>query len=121
MTCKPNNEYILKRGEVGTLLEFTLEDDNGPVNLNGWTVTATARNRRGGDVAINDAACTLAPDQPNTGKGKGSYEFDTASADIPVGQYDLEFKGVAPGGRVSYFPKDKNTPYASLIVIDPLS
>jgi len=112
-------EYVLKRGEVGTLLEFTLSDANGTVNLNGWTVTMTAKR---GAVApvIDAAACTLAANQATTGKGKGTYTFTETTANIPVGQYDLEFKAVAPGGAVYYFPKSRAQRFASLLVINPL-
>jgi hypothetical protein len=42
------------------------------------------------------------------------------TANIPVGAYDLEFKGVAPGGIVHYFPKSRDERFASLLVINPL-
>jgi hypothetical protein len=112
-------EYILKRGEVGTLLEFTLKDANGAVNLNGWTVTVTARRGNNAPV-IDDEACTLLPNQATTDKGKGYYTFTSESAVIPVGAYDLEFKGVAPGPAVHYFPKSREQRFAKLLVIDPL-
>jgi hypothetical protein len=113
------SEYVLKRGEVGTLLEFTLKDADGAVNMNGWTVTVTAR-RGSNDPVIDNAACTLVANQPTTGKGKGSYTFTNVTANIPVGVYDLEFKGVAPGGIVHYFPKSRDERFASLLVINPL-
>lgn len=112
-------EYILKRGEVGSLLEFTLKDANGAVNLNEWTVTVTARKGSSAPV-IDDEACTLAGSQATTGKGKGSYAFTSTTANIPVGTYDLEFKGVTPANAVYYFPKSKDEKYARLIVIDSL-
>lgn len=118
--CKPNNEYILKRGEVNTLLEFTLEDEDGPVNLSGWTVTVTAKAKTGGTKVIDNGACTLLPNQSTTDKGKGYYTFNSTTANIAAGVYDLEFKGVAPGSRVAFFPKDQYEPYARLRVIESL-
>lgn len=115
-----NQEYILKRGEVGTILNFTLKDKDGTVNLNGWTVTLSAR-RPQEPAAIDEAPCALAAAQPTTGKGKGTYEFTATTADIPAGTYNLEFKAVNPTGDVYYFPKAKSKPYATLTVIDPLS
>lgn len=112
-------EYILKRGEVGSLLEFTLKDANGAVNLNEWTVTVTARKGTSAPV-IDDEACTLLANQSTTGKGKGYYTFTSTTADIPVGTYNLEFKGVTPANAVYYFPKSKDEKYAKLIVIEPL-
>ena len=115
-----NNEYVLKRGEVGTLLEFTLNDNDGAVNLNGWTVTITAKKGSNTPV-IDEAACTLEPNQPTTGKGKGTYEFDSTTANIPSGTYNLEFKATNPSGDVYYFPKTHKEPYALLYVVEPLS
>lgn len=115
-----NTNYTLKRGETGTELAFTLYDADGAVNLAGWTVTLSAK-QQGEDAAIADAACTVGPNQTTTGKGKGVFTFDPETAAIPAGSYDLEFKGVSPGGAVHYFPKSKGRPYASLTVIEPLA
>ena len=112
-------EYILKRGEVGSRLEFTLIDENGAVNLNGWTVTMTVRKGTSTPV-IDDAACTLLPNQATTDKGKGYFTFNSTTAEIPVGTYDLEFKGVTPSLAVYYFPKSKDEKFARMIVINPL-
>lgn len=115
-----NDEYILKRGEVGTVMSFTLSDANGAVNLNGWTVTVSAR-KGSATPAIDEAACVLLPNQATTDKGKGTYEFDSTTANIEKGVYDLEFKAVSPTLDVYYFPKEKHEPYAKLRVIEPLS
>ncbi|MFZ9272094.1 MAG: hypothetical protein ACO24B_01620 [Ilumatobacteraceae bacterium] len=118
MSCE-SNEYILKRGEVGTRLEFTLKDKDGAVNMNGWTVTVTAK--KGSDApAIEDAACVLEANQPTTGKGKGYYQFDSTTANIAAGLYSLEFKGVAPGGATHFFPKSRDPKYARLLVLETL-
>lgn len=118
MSCE-SNEYILKRGEVGSRLEFELNDKDGPVNLNGWTVTMTVQ--RGSDApVIDDAACVLLPNQATTDKGKGYFQFNSTTANIAVGRYNLEFKGVTPSLAVYYFPKQFREPYARLQVIDPL-
>lgn len=114
-----NQEYVLKRGETGSVMDFTLRDEDGPVNLTGWTVTLTA-SREGEAPAISSGSCTLAASQTTTGKGKGTYEFTESSASIPTGTYRLEFKGVTPAGDVFYFPKSAKTPYATLEVIDSL-
>lgn len=115
-----NYEYILKRGEVGSTLQATLSDENGAVNLTGWTVTVTAR--KGIDTpVIDEGSCTLAANQTTTGKGKVSYEFTATTANIAAGTYDLEFKGTNSDGDVHYFPKSKDKPYATLTVIESLS
>lgn len=115
-----NTEYTLKRGEVGTVLEFTLRDRNGLVNLTDWTLTMTAR-KSNGEPAIDEVVCTIAPSQTTTGKGKGSYQFTEETCDIPAGVYRLEFKGTTPSNDVYYFPKAKGATYATLIVQEPLA
>lgn len=115
-----NQQYTLKRGEVGTLLQATLSDDNGTVNLNGWTVTMTVK--KGSNTAVVDeAVCTVVAGQPSSNKGKIEYEWDATTANIPAGDYNLEFKAVNPTSDVYYFPKHPKEPYAILHVIEPLS
>ena len=118
-TTDETTEYILKRGEVGTRLNFTLKDADGAVNLTGWTVTVTARRGANAPV-IDNAACTLEANQTTTGKGKAYYSFTSTTANVAVGSYDLEFKGVAPGNVVHYFPKSRDARFAKLLVISPL-
>lgn len=113
------NYYTLKRGEVGTVMEFTLKDSDGAVNLGGWTVTVTAAKREE-SPAFEDAACVVAANQNTTGKGQGTYTFDSTTANIPVGTYNLEFKAVSPGGAVHFFPKSPDKPFAVLHVVDAL-
>lgn len=115
-----NTDYVLKTGEVGTVMDFTLRDDNGPVNLTGWTVTMSARKDEEPAVIVG-ASCAIAANQSTTGKGKGSHTFTEETAGIVAGVYKLEFKGVTPAGDVYYFPKSKTNPYAVLTVIEPLS
>lgn len=118
-TTDETTEYILKRGEVGTRLNFTLKDADGAINLTGWTVTVTARRGANAPV-IDNAACTLEANQTTTGKGKAYYTFTSTTANVAVGSYDLEFKGVAPGNVVHYFPKSRDARFAKLLVISPL-
>lgn len=115
-----NREYILKRGEEGSLLEATLYDEDGAVNLTGWTVTVTARRGTAAPV-IDDAACTVLADQATTGRGRITYEFDASTANVAKGVYDLEFKGTAADNSVFYFPKSKEKPYGVLRVIESLA
>lgn len=115
-----NSEYVLKRGEKGTVMSFTLRDESGLVNLTDWTITLTAQ-LGDEDPAIVSAACDVAGSQTTTGKGKASHTFTEETADIPAGVYRLEFKGVTPAGDVYYFPKAKGATYATLIVQEPLA
>lgn len=112
-------EYVLKKGEVGTIMEFTLKDADGAVNLNGWTVTMSVKKGSASPV-IDEAACSVDANQ-TTNKGKGTYEWTNVTANIDAGKYNMEFKAVNPGGDVYYFPKTAKEPFAILKVIEPLS
>lgn len=115
-----NNEYVLKRGEVGSLMNFTLSDENGAVNLTGWSVVLTAKKGSSTPV-IDEAACTILGNQSTTNTGKGTYEFDSTTANIAAGTYNLEFKATNPSGDIYYFPKTHKEPFALLYVVEPLS
>lgn len=102
-------------------MNFTLCDENGAVNLAGWTVTMSVKKRGATTPVVDEDSCTLLPNQSTTDKGKGTYEWDSTSANIAVGDYYLEFKAVNPDGDIYYFPKSAKEPYAILHVIEPLS
>lgn len=108
-----SNKFTLKQGAVGTTIEFTLSDANGPVDLTGWAVTMTAR--KGTVTAIDGGICTITDAEA----GQGEYEFDAESAGIAVGEYKLEFKGTV-GSDVYYFPTNRTNPYGKLYVIASL-
>lgn len=111
--------WRFKQGEVGKVLAGVLSDEGGPVDLTGWTVTVSASNSVGGTPVINDAACTIDPDQTaNTGKVTLTLNSTTANIAASENGYYLEFSGTAPGGAIYKFPNRKSAEasYARLVV-----
>jgi len=108
-----------KQGEVGKVLEGVLSDEDGAINLSGWTVTVTASKSVGGDEVISSAACAIDADQ-DANRGKITFTLDgtTANLDANENGYFLEFTGVAPGGAIFRFPNRKavEQSYGRLIV-----
>ncbi len=113
-----NNTFTLKRGEVGAVMEFTLSDEDGTVNLSGKTVTLNVKKRT--TLIIDDVPCVIDPDQ-TANKGKGTYTFDATTAVIAKGEYNAEFK-VVSGSNVSFFPKNKadERTYFKIEIQEPL-
>lgn len=111
--------WRFKQGEVGKILEGVLSDEDGPVNLAGWTVTVTASSTVGGDPVIEDASVTPDPDQ-SANPGKFTFTLDSTTANIAPNEsgYFLEFSGTGPGGAVTKFPNRKSLDqsYARLVV-----
>ena len=106
-----NRIFTLTQGAVGTTMEFTLSDEDGPVDITGWTVTIIARHGVD-DPVIDNGACVLTT--PAT--GQGTYEFNSTTANIEVGEYNLQFKGVI-GSDVYYFPTHRERRYGTLAVV----
>lgn len=111
--------WRFKRGEVGKVLTAVLSDEDGPVDLTGWTVTVTASTSIGGTPTIDDAACAVDADQ-SANKGQVSLTLNSTTANIAASEngYYLEFSGTAPGGAVIKFPNRKSAEqsYARLVV-----
>lgn len=111
--------WRIKQGEVGKVLEGVLSDEDGAVDLTGWTVTVTASPSVGGTPVIDDAACTIDANQ-TANKGKVTLTLDSTTANIAPSEngYYLEFSGTAPGGAVYKFPNRKaaDASYGRLVV-----
>jgi hypothetical protein len=113
-----NQTYILKIGEVGSVMTTTLKSAGAPAILTGKTITMSARKTTTATPVIDDVACSISGDPI---LGVITYTFDSSSANVEKGDYLLEFK-VSGGGRTDYFPKDENDrrTYAKLIVQESL-
>lgn len=111
--------WRIKQGEVGKVLTGVLSDEDGELNLTGWTVTVTASPSVGGTPVIDDAACTVDPDQ-SANRGKVSLTLNSTTANIAANEngYLIEFTGVTPGGAVIRFPNRKSAEqsYGRLVV-----
>lgn len=116
-----NREFPLVQGEVGLVLTFWLsaEDANGdeqPYDLTGKDVYLRAWREDPQGRTINDVACVPDADQ-TANTGKGSYTFDSTTANIPVDTHRFRFR-VVDGANERFFPKDtdEDSHYGLLIV-----
>lgn len=111
--------WRFKQGEIGKVLTGILSDDDGPIDLTSWDVTVTAAQTIGGTPVINDAMCTIDPDQV-TNKGQISLTLDATTANIAASEngYYLEFSGITPSDAVIKFPNRKaaEQSYGRLVV-----
>jgi hypothetical protein len=114
----PNNEFTIKQGATGAVLIATLSDENGEVDLSDFEgVTMTASN--GATPAIDAEPCVIDPDQEaNTGKIR--FFFDVTTANIPVGEYYIEFRATDATDGVHIFPTGGSTDYGKLYVTESL-
>lgn len=111
--------WRIKRGEVGKVLTAVLSDDNGEIDLTGWTITVTASQSVGGAPIIDEAACDIDADQ-SANKGKVTLTLDSTTANIAANEngYFLEFSGTSPAGAVYKFPNRQSVEqsYGRLVV-----
>lgn len=115
--------WRIKQGELGRVLSGTLLDDDGPINLTGYTVTLSVSQTIEGTPLIANDACVIDPDQvANT--GRISYTLTPTSSSLPVNEkgYYLEFTVVLPNGAIHKFPNKKSleASYGRLVVRDSL-
>lgn len=111
--------WRIKQGEVGKVLTAVLSDEDGAVDLTGWTVTVTASSSIGGAPTIDAAECDIDADQgANTGHVSLTLDGTTANIAPSENGYYLEFSGTAPGGAVIKFPNRKSAEqsYGRLVV-----
>lgn len=118
-----NSTFTVKRGAVGTVLNFRLLDaDKLPFALTGL-LTLTARKGRQSPV-IEDAPCVIGSNQQFAAASvsTSSFVFNDESANVRAGEYNLEFSHLDTlSGAVTKFPVNSKQPYAKLIVHEALS
>ena len=107
-----NITHTFKRGEVGKVIEFLVEDANGPYDLTAWTVTLNLD--RGSTSVVEDAAVTKRTQSGET-LGQCYHTWDATTANIPVGKYKAELK-LVNGSNVLYWPVDENDNRAYIVV-----
>lgn len=113
-----NTDYFLTKGATASVLHFTLFDGSGALDLTGWTVTVTATNLAAGGAGFTDKVCTINADQV-ANKGKGTYSFDSTTANLELGEYRLRFKGVDALGGIRYFPTGRGAANYGRLVVGP--
>ena len=99
-----NIEHVVKIDEVGKIIEFTLRDEDGLVDLTNYTVTMSLA--KGSTVVISGASCTK---RTQSGATLGQCYHTWTAATIPntKGVYLGELK-LVNGGDTLYWPCDKN-------------
>jgi hypothetical protein len=118
----PNNEFTIKRGASSAILIATLSDEDGEVDLTGFQGVEMVAARTIGMATpeIDGVACVIDPDQvANTGKVR--FFFDATTANIPLGEYYIEFYGTDAGGDVHIFPTGGPVDYGKLYVLESLA
>ena len=113
-----NLTHTFRKGEVGKVIEFTLEDVNGVVDLTAYTVTMYLGN---GSLVVNGAAVTKRT-QSGATVGQCYHTWDLTTANIAPGTYKGELK-LVNGGTTLYWPVNKNSTrtYFTVIVQAPLA
>lgn len=97
-----NRIYVLKKGEVGKIIEFTLSDAAGVVDLSAYTITMSLQ--QDDTYTVSDVAVTKRDQETNP--GECYYTWDATTANIPAGVHKGNLKLVS-GSNVRYWPADK--------------
>ena len=89
--ANPTPDFIWKKGDNSTPLDLTLKDEDGAVDLTGYTLSFVM-TARGASTRLIDSAVTIDADQV-TNKGRVTYLPTDPQADLDVGWYEAEVKG----------------------------
>jgi len=112
-----NLTHVVKIDEVGKIIDFTLRDVDGTVDLTNYTVTM---NISKGSTAVISAAAVTKRNQV-TNEGEAYHTWTAATIPDTAGTYKGELKLVY-GSNVLYWPVDKNNErtYFTVIVQEAL-
>lgn len=92
-------DFAIKRGDNVPILEATLSDQDGPINLAGASVKFIMKQQGGG--AMVSGPCTITAEAA----GRVSYAWVSGDTDTP-GTYDLEFQITYGGGGIETVPNE---------------
>lgn len=92
-------DYICKKGDTGIPVAATLSDENGVVNLTGYTVTVNMRKVGSTENTITGGACSIV----SAPAGTVTYTFAAGDVD-ETGLYNLEFVATS-GANIIHFPR----------------
>lgn len=112
-------DWIRKSGpQGGRVIEATLQDELGPVDLPVGT-TAQIRIKQPGDPAAWPALIAdvevVAPGALEGDPDRGRVRYTPGDADLVPGVFDVDFKATIPINGAAYFPEDG---YMYLLVLE---
>lgn len=106
------NNHTITKGETGTLLDLTIGDKGGPIDITGHVVVF----RYAVTGVVTEKSLTPDPDQTNN-KGRAyAYWTVVELAAIPIGTYPVRVKATSPDTKVRFFPTHG---FGELVVRDP--
>lgn len=94
-------DFTIKRGDNVPILEATLSDQDGPINLTGATVKLIMKGKGTASGTTISGTCVIV----SAAAGTVSYSWLTGNTDV-VGSYDLEFQITYSGGGIETVPND---------------
>jgi hypothetical protein len=104
-------DIAMKVGDLRPIVQATISDSNGPVNLTGATVQFLMTPRGTGTPKVNSAATIVSPTA-----GTVSYSWSTTDTDTP-GAYYAEFRAAMGDGTKCTFP---NSTYLAVLILPKL-
>lgn len=117
-----NLNVTWKLGEVGKVVNFLLEDDDGPFNLTGWTITmAIAADNETTPAVTGETVTALT--QTGDDIGWCYHTLNSTTANITIGKYKAAELRLVSGLNVLYWPVDENEvkTYFTVEVQTPIS
>lgn len=108
-----NTMATIFRGETGQVLNATLSDENGPIDLSLWTVSLTVWQDEAAPV-FEDEPAVIA--NQTLSRGRVSFHFDETTSMVPAGVYHFRFKGINSNDDPFYFPKTIPATNGTLLV-----
>lgn len=98
-----NLRHTVKQGEAGKIINFTVSDNNGLVDLTPYTITMTLK--KGSTVTLDAGAVSKRNQVADT--GQCYYVWTSDTADMARGDHLGDLKLVS-GSDVFYWPTDAN-------------
>ena len=110
--------YTLKKGDTSIPFKATLRDDDGAIDLTGYTAVFYMRLPGETTNKVDGLVCVIDPDQI-TNKGVVRYWWDASDVDTAL-DYDAEVKATDGAGKFVRFPRDKDAPYVRVCILENL-
>lgn len=112
-----NYETTARMNETGLVIQATLIDEDGPVDLTGWVGVIMNVKTEGGQSIISAEPCTIT----NVAGGQISVTIDITTAAYPNmkrGLHRIIFTATDSAGDLHTFPKSHRRPWGILRVLE---